>query len=166
MQKIIGCLLILAGTTGFGFAKGQELQLHLKELEMIKQIFYFIRSELQYMRAPFEEIFRKVGKKTSGIYGMWLENIAVKLSKKSEQSFEEIWKTSIEECLGNSWLKEDDIKELREVGKNLSYIETVNLYIEQLEYKIKNTREEYQTKRKLCQSLGIMGGVFLVILLL
>ena len=154
MQKLIGCVLILIGSTGLGLAKGQELHMHLKELEVVKQIFYFIRSELQYTKAPFEEVFQKIGSKTQGEYGIWLLRIADDLKKKSEQNFTEIWKTSVEEYLENSKLK------------NLGYVETIELFIEQLEYKIKNTREEYQTKRKLCQSLGIMGGVFLVILLI
>lgn len=149
-----------------GFAKSNDLQNHLNELEEIKKLFYLFRSELQYTKAIFAEVFEKVSRKTKEPYSTWLQCLCQRLLKKDVQSFWEIWCLSIEENLQQANLKEDELEELKNIGKNLEYIESLDLFIEQLEYKIKNTREAYRTKQKLCKSMGIMIGIFLVILLL
>lgn len=166
MLKLIGSILILAACTGIGFSKSNEMQLHLNELEELKKIFYLLKSELQYTRAPFAEVFEKIGRKTKEPFQTWLLDLCSRLNEKRSGIFWDMWCNSIEENLNGSKLKEDELAELKSVGKNLEYIESLDLYLEQMEYRIQNTRENYRSKRKLCQSLGIMGGIFLVILLL
>lgn len=166
MVKWIGCIMIIVAGGGMGYAKSYELQQHLKELEELKRLFYLFRSELQYTRAPFVEVFEKIGYKALSPYKEWLLKLSSRLKEKAAGSFWELWQMSIEEELQESHLKEDELNELKSVGKNLEYMESLDLYIEQMEYRIKNTREVYRSKRKLYQSMGIMGGIFLVILLL
>ncbi len=166
LPKLVGCVIIFAACCGMGYSKSHEMQLHLDELEELKKMFYLLRSELEYTRAPFAEIFEKMAEKMMEPYQTWLLKLSERIKRKDQRGFWDIWNASIEEDLQGSRLKEDELKELRQVGKNLEYIENVNLYIEQMEYRIKNIRETYRSKRKLCQSLGIMGGIFLVILLL
>ena len=132
----------------------------------MKKIFYLLKSELQYTRAPFAEVFEKIGQKTREPFQTWLLDLCNRLKEKRSGMFWDMWCNSIDENLKGSRLKEDELKELKNVGKNLEYIESLDLFIGQMEYGIKNTRESYRTKRRLCQSLGIMGGIFLVILLL
>lgn len=166
MLKIIGSVFILAACTGIGFSKSSDMQCHLNELEELKKLFYLLKSELQYTRAPFAEVFEKIGQKIREPYRTWLLDLRRRLNEKNGSMFWEMWCDSIEESLKTCRLKEDELKELMNVGKNLEYIESLDMYIEQMDYRIKNTREAYRSKRKLSQSLGIMGGIFLVILLL
>ena len=166
MLKIIGCIFIVTATTGIGFTKSKDMQNHLNTLEELKKLFCLLRSELQYTHAPFTEVFGKISTKTSTPYREWLFQLSQRLKNKTRASFWEIWCLSITEDLNQTYLKEDELQELKNIGKNMEYTESLSLFIEQLEYRIKNTREAYRSKRKLCQSMGIMGGIFLVILLL
>ena len=166
MLKFIGSIFIITATTCIGFSKSNEMRCHLYELEELKKLFCLLRSELQYTHAPFAEVFSKITEKTSTSYREWLSNLSQRLKNKTRGSFWEIWCLSIAEDLYETNLKEDELEELKNFGKNMVYIESLDLFIEQLEYSIKNTREAYRSKRKLCQSMGIMGGIFLVILLL
>lgn len=166
MLKLIGSVLIITATTGIGFSKSKDLQHHLNMLEELKKLFCLLRSELQYTHATFAEVFSKISTKTITPYREWLSNLSQRLKNKTRGSFWEIWCLSITEDLNATNLKEDELEELKNVGRNLEYMESLDLFIEQMEYRIKNTREVYRSKRKLCQSMGIMGGIFLVILLL
>lgn len=166
MHKWLGSILIIVACSAIGICKGQEMQWHLKDLEQIKQLFYMLRSELQYTKAPLTEVFEKLGKKVGGRYGEWFLLLCERLKERGNGSFWEIWCYSLDRDLNGSYLEVKEIEELKNVGKNLSYFESLDLYIDQLEHDIQNTRESYQSKRKLCQSMGIMGGIFLVILLL
>lgn len=166
LTKLIGSVLIFVACCGIGYTKSHEMKQHLEELKELKKLFCLLKSELQYTRAPFSEVFEKIGQKTREPYQTWMLHLCNRLHEKSGGMFWEIWCTSIAEDLQGSRLQADEVEELKQVGKNLEYIESLDLYIEQMEYKIKNVREAYRSKRKLCQSLGIMGGIFLVILLL
>ena len=166
MLKVLGMVFILIASTGIGFSRSHEMQEHLSQLEELHRLFQFIRSELQYTRAPFAEIFEKISGKVNPPFVMWLSEMTKRLQNRGTGSFWDIWNEAIEKELKDSKLKNDELVDLQNIGKNLEYMESFDLYIEQLEYRIEQTREECKTKKKLCQSMGIMGGIFLVILLL
>ena len=166
MLRWAGSILIIVACSGIGFSKSRELKKHLQELEEVKKLFYLLKSELQYTKAPFPEVFEKLSKKLDEPYSRWLKKLSIELHDRTNGTFEEIWYRSVEENLKISHLKEDELQDLKNIGKNLEYMKSLDMYIEQLEYKIANTRESNRSKRKLCQSMGIMGGIFLVILLL
>ena len=166
MLKILGVIFILLATTAIGFSKSHEMYAHIRQLEELHKLFQYMRSELQYTRAPFADVFEKIGRKANPPFDCWLLELSSRLRENGAGSFWSIWKDTIQEKLQECRLQEEEREELKQVGKSLEYMESINLYIEQLEYKIEHTREEYKTKKKLCQSMGIMGGVFLVILLL
>lgn len=166
MFKWIGSILILASCTGLGFHKSGEMRKHLDELEELRKICLLLRSEMQYTKAPFAEVFEKIGKKSADPFRAWLLGMSESIASKGTGTFWEIWCDGVATHLQSSRLKPEELEELKGLGKNLEYIESLEVYIEQLEYTIRNTREDYQSKKKLCRSMGIMGGIFLVTLLL
>ena len=165
MQKIIGSIIVISVCTALGFEKSRELQLHLKELEELKRLFMIIHSELKVTKATLSEIFLKVSKKTETPYKEWLKNLAKQLEICGAGTFSELWKNSIQTYLGKTTLRKDEIYELEQVGLGIQYIETLEFYLNQLDFSIQNTREELKTKKKLYQSMGIMCGIYLVIVL-
>ena len=166
IYKCIGCLMILVASCGIGVHYSEELKTYLIQLEELKKLFCLIKSELEYVKMPFVELFEKLESKVREPFRTWIHILSKKLESREHGVFDEIWCDTIKEGLGESKLKAEDIEELKNVGKNLEYIDNLNLYIEQLEYKIGHIRQAYQSKRKLSRTLGIMGGIFLIILLL
>lgn len=166
MYKIVGSILVLFTCTGIGLELGREAQKHLEQLEELKKIFIFIKSEIEYSRMPLGSVFRKVSEKTQSIFQIWLRELAKDLEKHEKGTFQKIWEKSIDIHLRGSVLKKQELDELSQIGSSLGYLETLDLYLEQLEFTIQRTREESKSKKKLYQSMGVMGGVFLVIVLL
>ena len=166
MQKIMGSIIVIVTCTAFGFEKSRELQFRLKELEELKKMFTILKSEMQYTRAPFSELFFKISRKMEGIYKEWLIRLSKDLEKREKGTFQEAWKITILDCLDTSRLTVEEKEELWQIGNSLGYPETIDLYLEQLELSIQRTREELKTKKKLYQSMGVMCGIFLVIVLL
>ncbi len=158
--------MVIAVCTALGFEKSRELQIHLNSLEELKKIFTLLRSEIKYTKAPFSEVFLKLSKKMDGIYNDWLLYISQQLEKKERETLQEVWKTSVYEYLKDCKLAKEELEELCDVGRTLGYIDTLELYLNQLDFSIETTREELKSKKKLYQSMGIMCGIFLVIVLL
>lgn len=166
MQKIIGSIIVIAVCTALGFEKSNDSQMHLNALEELKKVFTLLKSEVQYTKAPFAEVFLKISRKVDGVYQVWLSQLSKNLEKHEKGSLQEIWKVSIYENLKESRLKQEELEELCRVGNGLGYLETLELYLNQLDFSIEKTREELKNKKKLYQSMGIMCGIFLVIVLL
>lgn len=166
MQKIVGSVMVIAVCTALGFEKSRELQMHLNSLEELQKLFTLLKTEIQYTKAPFGEVCLKLSKKMEGTYKDWLLYVSHQLEKRERETLHEVWKTSVYEYLKDSRLTKEELEELCEVGRTLGYIETLELYLNQLDFSIETTREELKTKKKLYQSMGIMCGIFLVIVLL
>lgn len=172
MQKIVGVILVLMASGGIGVAKGLDLQKYLKELEQLKQVFWMLRREIQYTKAPFSEAFSRIGRRTGGVFGEWMLFLARQLEGRAGLTFFQLWTDSIDCCLEKSKLKKKDRELLKETGMQMGYLDekmqigTIDLYLEQLELVIQRTRAETETKRRLCNCLGVMGGIFLVIILI
>lgn len=165
MQKVIGGIIVIAVCTALGFEKGRELQLHLNSLEELKKLFVLLKNELQYTKAPFTEVFFKLSKKMNGEYKEWLLSVSQQLEKREKESLYEVWQVSVYEYLKGVKLTKEELEALCDIGRTLGYIDTLELYLTQLDFSIQNTREELKTKKKLYQSMGIMCGIFLVIVL-
>ena len=69
MQRIMGAILIIFASGGIGVTKGIELQKYLRELEQLKQIFWMLKREIQYTKAPFSEAFSHIGRRMEGAQG-------------------------------------------------------------------------------------------------
>lgn len=172
MQKFIGCILVIFASSGMGWLKGIELKKHLLELEKIRQMFLMLRSEIKHIKSPLPEAFRHIGKRMGGIYEKWLLDLSGQMMRKNGVTFMHIWSESIEKYWKNGNLKEVDIEKLQAAGENIGYLDeemqigTINLYVEQLEREIEHLQKEFTVKKRLCHCLGVMGGIFLAVILI
>ncbi len=165
MVRWIGYVCIFIGCTGIGLYKSEELKKREQELQELQQIFSALQKEIEYTRTPIGEILKNISCKTSETYQCWLETLSKRCNEKGYQTFDVIWNESIK-LLEESRLTQDEIADLKQVGGHLQQSEAISLFLERLDYCMQNTRRENETKRKLYKSLGVMAGVFLVILLL
>lgn len=172
MQKLMGCILIIAAGSGFGFLKGMDLQRYLSEIQQLRQMFLMLKSEIKYTKAPLGEAFANIGRRIPGNYGRWMTELSKRLEEKSGTTFQMLWNRTIDEYVSGMSLKKEDVEKLKAMGMNMGYLDeemqlgTIDLYLEQLNVEIQRTRESLVTKKRLCNSLGVMGGIFLAIVLI
>lgn len=159
MFKIIGSVLIVLSCTAFGVEKSRELSIHRKELEELQRLFVLIQRKLEYMKMPLEELF-------ATMQSNWLLSISKELKNLSQKTFYEVWTSSIDTYFQKTFLTKSEIEELKQIGNHISKPEAIRLYLIQLENSIQNTREEEKEKKKLYQSMGILCGIFIVLVLI
>lgn len=172
VQKLIGSIMIVAAGTGIGFLSGMDLQKYLAEIQCLGQIFLMLKSEITYTKAPLGEAFWNIGNRVPGNYGIWLQELSKRLEKKSGNTFLQLWKETIDVFLKDTRLKKSDLEKLKAMGMHMGYLDeemqlgTIGLYLEELNEEIKRTREELAMKRRLYNCLGVMGGIFLAVVLI
>ncbi len=87
-------------------------------------------------------------------------------------TFQGIWKQMKENYLKGLPLLKKDWDHLLDFGDHLGYLDkemqlnTIELYLEQLEEEILSAQGNLKKNGKLYQSLGIMGGILITILII
>lgn len=172
MFRLLACLLILYGSVGFSFKLCQEMRLRIRHVEQMKEIFRLFQSEISYSRAALPETCLNVSKRISEPYKSAMQEVYAETQKRSGMQFPVIWQDKMEQCL-----KEMPVKRLEQeiflgFGKQTGYIDW-EMQVGMLE-KNRNQLEELHTqlksamenKEKVVTSLGVLGGLMLVIVLI
>lgn len=171
MLKIVGGICVILATSGLGRWKADQWKEHLKTLEQLKRMIFMLKGEILYANAPLEEAFSHVGKKSGGRMGAFFKGVAERIERQQGEPFFVMWKKEIEGLDRQSGLSEKDKQELEGFGEHLGYLDcemqerTILLYLEQLDLTIDYLRKHQREKSHLYTSLGIMGGLFLVIMM-
>ena len=153
MLKITGACLILCSAAGIGASFSGDLKRRVRELRILKQLVYMLQGEIRYARLPLPEAFCHVSVRLPVPFGTFLSETADELKKADGRTLGEVWKMEEAKHLKGLHLVRADLEQLESLG-------------EELENSIAEAKEHMGSRQKLYQSLGIAGGVFLVILLL
>ena len=168
MLKLVGACLIMASAAGIGVSFSTDLKRRCQELRILKQLAYMLRGEIKFTKTPLPEAFSHISVRLPEPFGNFLSNVAEALGTADG----ELWREKIKESLAGSHLSRMDKEQLGTLGEVLGYLDlemqlaSIDLYLEQLELSIQEAESSMSSKQKLYQSLGVAGGIFLVILLI
>lgn len=171
LLKIMGSVCVVSASSGLGFWMAGQWKEHLKLLEQLRKMIFLLKGEIIYAKAPLEEAFARIGKKTPGVLGELFQAVANRIEHQRGEPFYTMWKEEIVRLGRSSPFSEKDKQELIGFGEHLGYLDldmqerTILLYLEQLDLTINYLREHQREKSHLYTSFGIMGGLFLVIIL-
>lgn len=172
MQRVIGSILIITATTGAGYMYGQELKRYLSVMQYLRYIAGLIRGEMGYTAAPLAEIFCEVGKRVREPYRTWLVKTAGETERREESGFARIWNRCADRYLAGLNLKQEHSLLIKELGTFIGQLDretsdrSMQLYLNRMDLEIEKLREGMASKRKIGNCLGVMSGIFLVVILL
>lgn len=172
MIKVAGSCLILFSSTAIGFWCSGRLRDRLEELEYIRKLLLMLRGEIRYSHATLSEAFQAIGKRMKPPYGAFLLRTAEAMDSMEGQTLSQLWETGIREELTDSALKKEDKERLIWLGSQLGYLDTqmqlstIELYLEQIQEELQSAAESVKRNGRLYQTLGVMAGIFLVILMI
>lgn len=172
--KWIGAVLVMFSAGGFGVWSAMQWKGRLRTLEKLRQMIYFLKGEITYSRAPLAEALERVGKREPGPLGGLFTSAAHGICMQEGESLQEIWHREVDalrKAPERLPLEPEDLEHLGHLGEHLGYLDvdmqerTLKLYLEQLDLTIDYLRQNQREKCRLYTSLGIMGGMFLVIVM-
>lgn len=172
MQRVIGGILILTATTGAGYVYSKELKAYLKKMLYLRYIFSLIKGEIAYTHAPLPEIFKEVGRRIKNPFSTWLMETAKTMEKREETGFARAWSRCVDKYLKELGLKREHSIFIKEAGTFLGSLEsdtldhTLQMYLNRMDLEIEKIRENLAAKTRIGSCLGVMSGVFLIVILL
>lgn len=172
--KYLGTAMVLFSSAGLGLWLSWQWKERLRLLERLRQMVYFLKGEITYSHAALAEALERVGRRDGGQLGVLFTEAASAISSQEGESFQEIWSSQTEVLRHTDTgrlLSPEDLEQLKALGSHLGYLDldmqdrTLLLYLEQLEVSIQWQRDQLREKCRLYTSLGVAGGLFLVIIM-
>lgn len=172
MIKIIGAILVVCASWGIGLHMSQILEVRLKELIELKRGLELIRGEIRYQLTPLPETFTVTSTKMKKPFSNVFFNIGETLEARGGQSFACIWKEKWEEASVLLHLEKEDMELLYTLGTSLGYLDkemqvnAIDFFLAQVDERMEEAKNNIHSKKKVYQTLGLMGGFLVVIVLI
>ncbi len=169
--RIVGAALVIFSSSGLGVYMAAQLNEHLRTVEKLRKMIFLLKGEIVYANSPLTEAFDQTGRKAGGKIGALFERVSARMLGQQGEPFYTLWQEEIDRLPKEVCLSREDRQNLKELGEHLGYLDkemqerTILLYLEQLDLTIEYLRKHKQEKSRLYTSLGIMGGLFLTIVM-
>lgn len=155
---------------------GMSFQNDLRQRVMLLQDFYrgiaLLHQEVTFLKFPLEEAVCHAGKGLHFPMKAFFCKTGERLGELTENSFANVWEEMEKQYLQTAPLRKEDLDLILEMGQQFGRMETAEtenlfkVYEQRVELALSDAREDYKEKSQLYKRLGIVGGIFLVILLL
>lgn len=172
MQRVIGAFLILTATSGAGYIYCRDQKMYLERMLYLRYIFSLIRGEIGYTHAPLPEVFREVAGRIKKPYRTWLMEASRALEMRDESGFARVWSRCVDLHLKPLGLKAEHSILIKEPGTFLGSLEsntldhTLQMYLNRLDLETEKIREGLAAKTRIGRCLGVMSGIFLIVILI
>ncbi len=170
--KMLGNVCILVSGTLLGCSYSRHLQKRYEELHQWKQNIITIYGDISYGGTTFQEILGHVMKQNKGLFLDFFENVKVSMEQCQGKKLQEIWRQAVEIELEKSHLNQAEKEEIIGLGGNLGNVDKdqqlafLQLHMERMDYLIGILEKEKEGKMKLYRMLGVLGSIFVIVLLI
>lgn len=175
--RILGAFFVMLASTGIGLYFGSGIRDRLGKMQMLKQHFQMIRGDIGYSGTTLPEALHamserllEAGEETA--FQQFYEEVSKRLLAREGISFQEIWEEAVEHHLKKTTLTQRDLQLLSSLGGQFGYLDrdmqlkTIDLYLARLEEERLQEMQKAGEKMRLYRTLGILAGVFLVVVML
>ena len=172
MIKLIGAVLVLVSSCAIGGLLALQVKEQERWLKDIKTTLFLLMGELEYRQMPLPEAMELISGRHNGRLKNFFTGLSAELKKKEGFSLRELWQQQAAVALKECPLSKGQREEFAELG--LYFMESdkntrknsMEFYLKRLEEDIVSLREKGADKAYLCRTLGMLGGIFLLILVL
>lgn len=171
-MKLVGCLLIVYASTMTGHAIGQYHMRMVRELEEILLFIRILKGQISYAAIELPELLEESENRLNGAVREWIHMLTRRLVERCDTPFAELWGDSMADLERLSALKKDVISDVDMLGRILgdmdieAQISQIELVENILNDRYERARERSVRTNRLANYLGILGGVFIVIMLI
>ncbi|MCL2203078.1 MAG: stage III sporulation protein AB [Defluviitaleaceae bacterium] len=171
LMQLIGAMAVVGGAAALGFYYAAlETQRTLDLLEF-KKALLILSSEIEYMRTPLPAAAVNIGKRVQ----RWVEPMFTRFGELLAQGEGEtayrLWMQAIGEVKEQTRLSEEDWAVVEGFGKTLGYLDkemqrnAIEYTLSYIDEKAVALQTQADKNKKMYRSLGVVGGLLLVVVL-
>jgi len=169
--KLIGSVLILIASIGLAYSVQIELKEHQKRLFELRSLLTKIFWEMNYSMRPVEMVLLYQIDTQDEYLNEIIQEIGKCLMKKEAKCGEDIWREVFRKHRRQLGLKTDEGELIEQAGRAFfgksveENQKILSLYQEKIDFLMEVERKERKEKQKVYQTVCIMSGLILIILL-
>ncbi|MDQ0256262.1 stage III sporulation protein AB [Evansella vedderi] len=170
-MKLVGALLIILTTTVFGWEFATRLARRTKQIRYLKIAFEALETEMVFGMTPLPYACEKVANQLSSPLSQFFHEVSKKL-KEEERTARDIWCNTLEKWKKTTDLEASEINILNQFGQTLGEQDLENqrkqirLAISYFDQEEKQAMESQKKFESMYKSLGFLGGVLIVLIML
>lgn len=172
MLKMIGSILILAASAGGCFSWMNRLKEQERQLLAVKELLVILEKQLEFVRLPIAEVVQDMAGKAGEPFEEPLLEFTEMLMQNQTEDVDQLWREILGEHRKEFFLSREEFEILLDIGRLLepvdskSQIASIELYKSRMDDKIQKMWAERGNKQKVYQSVCLLGGLVLIIILL
>ncbi|WP_077326913.1 stage III sporulation protein SpoIIIAB [Virgibacillus siamensis] len=170
-MKWIGALIFIAATTWAGFQISKRLNERPKQIRQMKSALQILEAEILYSQLSLKDAFQTIARQVPGPVGNFFDQSGASLEGKNPDLHSD-WNYCLNELLYVSSLGGNEGEILKQFGQTLGQHDFdqqqkyIQLTIKHLDRELEEARENQHRYSKMAKSLGLLCGLFIVILLI
>lgn len=168
-MRILGGIIFLLGTVGLGMFQSVSYEEEIESLKQAADMMRFLITQIQSENASLPESICKVSVRMEGYIGKILQNIQKKTLENDGKPLSAIWQ---EEMSGLSeYFSNKNLDLLVHMFDQTGFYDTkaqlqrLQMNLEVFTEEIRSREEQKEKRCRLYQSMGLMVGIFVIILL-
>ncbi|QHS22727.1 stage III sporulation protein SpoAB [Virgibacillus sp. MSP4-1] len=170
-MKWIGAMLFLLATTQAGFDIAKRLSDRPQQIRQLKNALQILEAEIVYGQTPIHEVFYQLSKQIPEPLSDFFSELHNRLSV-SQTTLYDIWNPTLKEIWKQSAMKKAEREIMDQFGKTLGQHDFtqqqkhIQLALTHLERELANAEEEKYRYGRMAKSLGVLTGLFVILLLI
>ncbi|WP_249871968.1 stage III sporulation protein SpoIIIAB [Oceanobacillus saliphilus] len=170
-MKWIGALLLIGTATLVGFEWSNRLTNRPKHIRQLKSALQILEAEIVYSQAPLKEAFLSISKKIPDPLKTFFTGLGNEMNEEQIDFFR-LWEIKVDDLIKNSTLKESEYEILKQFGRTLGQHDIhqqqkhIHLAIVHLDRELEDAIDNKLKYGKMAKSLGVLSGIFIVLLLI
>ena len=168
-MKYIGFLLMFIGSSGLGMAFAEDYKQRILVLEKIRKMLTFICDRIRTEKDTLPEAFFHTGGRFDGKWKQFLRELYEESEKQTGVPLEEIWQEKSQ--ILRQYMADEDFLQFKGAMKQTGFgtvegqFEALTDYKQKVEKNLKELMEQKKEKCKLYQTLGVMCGILMIVIL-
>lgn len=171
-MKILGIIFILISGTSFGFYYSFKPIYRKSDLLEMKRAILILNSEIKFLSTSIKEALNSIEKSITGPISNIFSIFKKEIDQRRGEELYLIWEDSLEKSVKNTYFIKEDVEKFKLIGKSIgSYdkelnINGLNIILDYIDLSISEIEKEKLKNIKMYQSIGILGSLALIILLI
>lgn len=168
-MKWIGALLFISMTTWIGFEISKRIDDRPKHIRQLKNALQILEAEILYSQLPLQEAFLTIAKQIPNPSRSFFENLGEAMEK-GDVELADLWERQVNVLMQQSSLKKIEQEILLQFGQTLGQHDftqqqkQIQLTVTHLDRELAEARDDQYRYSKMAKSLGILCGLFIVLL--
>lgn len=167
----IGALLFIGTTTWIGFEISNRLSERPKIIRQLKNALQILEAEILYSQLPLGDAFSSITNQMPEPTKTFFLNLANNLEENKSDLYS-LWNANVEELSRISALGKNEKEILNQFGRTLGQHDFtqqqkhIQLAVHHLDRELEEARDNEFKYSKMAKSLGMLCGLFIVLLLI